>query len=93
MELIDCSLDYLRDHLEVYFLPGMSWANCGRGGWHIDHIRPCADFDLTDPAQQRECFHWNNLQPMWEPENNRKGARPETEGEMVARTERYFTVS
>ena len=43
----------------------MSWDNYGIHGWHIDHIRPCASFDLTDPEQQRQCFHYPNLQPLW----------------------------
>ena len=24
-----------------------------------------ASFDLTDAEQQRECFHYTNLQPLW----------------------------
>jgi len=51
----------------------MSWDNYGYRGWHIDHIRPCASFDLTDPEQQRECFHYTNLQPLWWQDNLRKG--------------------
>lgn len=42
------------------------------GGWEVDHIRPCASFDLTDTGQQKECFHWTNLQPLWELDNDRK---------------------
>jgi hypothetical protein len=71
--LLGCSLEELRAHLEAQFSDGMSWANYGE--WHVDHIRPCARFDLTDPAQQRECFHWSNLQPLWAEENIRKGAK------------------
>ena len=71
--LIGCTSAELKDHLEARFLPGMSWKNHGK--WHIDHIRPCASFDLTDPEQQRECFHYTNLQPLWAADNIRKGAR------------------
>jgi hypothetical protein len=73
LELIGCSVDSLMDHLEAQFAEGMTWDNYGR--WHVDHIRPCASFDLTDPAQQRECFHWSNLQPLWALENLQKGAK------------------
>ncbi len=75
--LIGCSVDYLREHLERQFRLGMSWENYGKDGWQIDHIRPCASFDLTDPVQQRQCFHWSNLQPLWAHENKAKGGRYE----------------
>jgi len=72
LELIGCSISDLRLHLESKFRPGMSWDNYGRGGWEIDHVRPCASFDLTDPEQQKECFHFTNLQPLWAAENRAK---------------------
>ena len=67
--LVGCSLDELRQHIESQFLPGMTWENRGFDGWHIDHIRPCSSFDLLDPAQQEECFHYTNLQPLWAKDN------------------------
>lgn len=73
--LVGCDAAELMRHLEAQFQPGMNWENYGYRGWHIDHIRPCASFDLTDPAQQRECFHFTNLQPLWAEQNIRKGAR------------------
>ena len=48
----------------------MSWDNYGE--WHIDHIVPCASFDLSDPNQQRICFNFRNLQPLWAKDNQRK---------------------
>ena len=72
-ELIGCSYADLRKYLENLFQPGMSWEN--HGEWHIDHIRPCASFDLTDPEQQKQCFHFSNLQPLWAVENRRKNAK------------------
>ena len=72
-ELLGCTVEELRAHLEAQFKPGMTWENYGE--WHIDHIRPCASFDLTDPEQQRACFHYTNLQPLWAQENIRKGAK------------------
>jgi hypothetical protein len=77
MVLVGCTPDQLRAHLEAQFEPGMSWENYGLRGWHIDHIRPCADFDLMDPEQQRQCFHYTNLQPLWAEDNIQKGARYE----------------
>ncbi len=78
-ELISCSIEDLKSHLEQQFSEGMTWDNYGARGWHIDHIKPCAAFDLTDQEQQRECFHYTNLQPLWESENCAKGARYESD--------------
>lgn len=61
-------------HLENLFKPGMSWANHGKV-WHIDHIIPCAEFDLTDPRQVEQCFGLHNLQPLWARENIQKGKK------------------
>ena len=68
-ELTGCTGRELVAHLEAQFLPGMAWENYGIDGWHIDHIRPCASFDLTDPEQQKQCFHYTNLQPLWAADN------------------------
>lgn len=71
-ELVGCSHAQLLEHLSQQFSCGMNWENFGQ--WHIDHIRPCASFDLTDPEQQKACFHYTNLQPLWARDNLRKGA-------------------
>jgi len=73
--LIGCSINQLRQHLEKQFKDGMSWANYGKFGWHVDHVKPCAWFDLSDPAQRSICFHYTNLQPLSARENWSKGAR------------------
>lgn len=70
LDLIGCDIDFLRRWLEAKFLPGMTWENYGE--WHVDHIMPCASFDLSDPVQQRTCFRWTNLQPLWAADNIRK---------------------
>lgn len=75
MELLGCNVEFLMEHIASQFQPGMSWSNWGHKTWHIDHIRPCASFDLTDPEQQRQCFHYTNLQPLWAADNIRKGAK------------------
>jgi len=40
----------------------------------VDHVLPCASFDLTDVDQQRRCFAWHNLQPLTKAANKQKGA-------------------
>lgn len=72
---LGCSAAELRVHIERQFLKGMSWSN--RADWHIDHIRPLASFDLTDPEQLRAACHFSNLRPLWAEDNLRKGASPE----------------
>jgi len=73
MELTGCTMEFLRAYLESKFEDGMSWDNYGV--WHIDHIIACANFNMADPEQQRICFHYTNLQPMWGEQNLKKGAR------------------
>jgi hypothetical protein len=75
MELLGCTIPELEKHLESKFKPGMTWANRGRFGWHVDHVRPISSFDLFDPEQQKICFHYTNLQPLWWRENISKGAK------------------
>jgi len=62
-----------KKHLEKLFKPRMTWKNHGK--WHIDHIIPCSSFDLTKASEQRECFHYTNLQPLWASENLAKGSK------------------
>ena len=69
LELLGCSVEELKAHLESKFKDGMTWDNYGIKGWHIDHIIPCSAFNLTDPEQQKKCFHYTNLQPLWWQEN------------------------
>ncbi|MCC5957699.1 MAG: hypothetical protein JJU07_16485 [Natronohydrobacter sp.] len=73
LTLVGCSTKELIQYLEAQFQPGMTWANYGE--WHVDHIRPVASFDLSDSRQQRACFHFTNLQPLWAEDNFSKGAR------------------
>jgi hypothetical protein len=80
LSLLGCTPDEFRAHLESLFTEGMSWENYGvykLGGemtWHVDHIKPCDSFDLTDESQQLECFHYSNMQPLWAEENLKKGS-------------------
>ena len=68
-ELLGCSIDFLKQHLESQFQEGMTWENYGMHGWHIDHIIPCSYFDLKIKENQFICFHYLNLQPLWRNEN------------------------
>lgn len=67
LDLVGCSIEFLIKHLESQFTKGMSWENRGAGKlrWHIDHIKPCGVFDLESEEEQRKCFHYSNLRPLW----------------------------
>lgn len=73
MNLVGCSAEDLKSHLESTFQEGMTWDN--QGDWHIDHILPCVAFDLEDPMEQQACFHYRNLQALWKVDNSKKGSR------------------
>jgi hypothetical protein len=75
VQLLGCSTEQLKSHLESKFSPGMSWENYGRFGWHIDHVVPCSRFDFTEVMEQKKCFNYKNLQPLWWRENLMKGAK------------------
>lgn len=75
MELVGCDMETFRAHIESLFTEGMSWDNYGMHGWHLDHVTPCASFDLSDPEQQKRCFHYTNTQPLWALDNLIKGDR------------------
>ena len=72
---LGCSINELKVHLESLFETGMTWDNWALGGWHIDHIKPLASFDLTDRAQFLEACHYTNLQPLWAKDNLSKGTK------------------
>lgn len=72
LDLLGCSAQFLRQYIEDQFLEGMTWDNYGTYGWHVDHITPCSSFDLTDIKQQKICFHYTNLQPLWAIDNLKK---------------------
>ncbi len=76
-KLLGCTIPELMIHLEKYFYPRkgtgeeMTFDKFGYYGIHIDHHRPCASFkNLSEsPEQQRECFHYTNLRPLWMEDN------------------------
>jgi hypothetical protein len=69
-DLTGCTFRELIEHLEGQFQPGMTLDNYGE--WQIDHIIPCASFDLLCPLQQRLCFGFWNLQPLWVEDHREK---------------------
>lgn len=74
MELLSCPMWSFKIYLESLFEVGMTWENYGTV-WEVDHIIPCALFDLTKPDHQHRCFHFSNMQPMFVSENRAKGKK------------------
>lgn len=75
IDLLGCSIEECRNYIESLFQEGMTWKNYGE--WEIDHIIPCASFDLTNQEEQKKCFHYSNLQPLWWLDNSKKGDKYE----------------
>lgn len=73
IDLIGCTWATFKLHIECQFRDGMLWGN--RKLWHIDHIKPCAAFDLTNPDQQKLCFNYANMQPLWAADNLSKHSK------------------
>jgi len=64
INLLGCSINIFKHYLESQFKPEMNWNNHGKI-WEIDHIKPCSSFDLTNIEQQKQCFHYTNMQPLF----------------------------
>lgn len=64
---LGCTKFEFKEYLESKFIEGMSWEN--RDKWHIDHIIPCAKFNLSDQEELIKCFNYKNLQPLWAKDN------------------------
>lgn len=72
--LLGCSVEEFKQHIEKQFQLDWTWDNWGVL-WEIDHIRPCASFDLTDLNQRRKCFHFSNQRPLSVFDNRSKGSK------------------
>jgi len=75
MALLGCSIPEFQEYFKAKFTEGMTWQKFLAAEIHLDHIRPCASFDLTKESEQRKCCHYSNLQPLWAKDNYKKGAR------------------
>lgn len=68
MNIIGCSHEQLKEHIEKQFLKDMTWSN--RHLWHIDHIIPISK--ATCEQDVVALYHFTNLRPMWAADNIRK---------------------
>lgn len=82
LELLGCTGEEWRSHLESTFKSGMTWGNYGQGEgkWQVDHIMPVSSFEQEDHLQRLICWNYRNTQALWSHENMAKGDTISTEG-------------
>lgn len=70
-EYIGCSFEFLSKYIQSLFEDGMSWDNKGTV-WEIDHIIPVSAWDLTNDFENKCCWNYRNLRPLWKYDNRKK---------------------
>ena len=80
-EILGCSYEDFKQHLERQFTKGMTWQN--QGEWHLDHIYPVSL--AKDEQELIKLNHYTNFQPMWALENTIKGNKiiPNTQIKLI----------
>lgn len=68
---IKCTSDFFKNWIEFQLYDGMTMENYGEF-WHIDHVKPCASFDLSREKDIEECFSWKNMRPLRSDKNKKK---------------------
>jgi hypothetical protein len=71
-QILGCTFEQLRQHIESQWIEGMNWDNWTQDGWHVDHIIPLASAKTEDEIYRLN--HYTNLQPLWALDNKSKGA-------------------
>lgn len=67
-EILGCSFNEFKLHLEKQFQKGMTWEN--RSDWHIDHIVPVSSAKTEQDVIGLN--HYTNLRPLWAKDNLKK---------------------
>lgn len=73
--LLGCTIVFFQNYFESLFIDGMTWELFMQGEIHIDHKIPCKLFDLSKEDEQKKCFHYTNLQPLFKEDNLKKGTK------------------
>ena len=68
-EILGCTFEEFKSHLESQFTEGMTWENQGK--WHMDHIYPVSL--AIDEDHLIRLNHYTNFQPLWAIDNLKKG--------------------
>jgi hypothetical protein len=85
-EILGCSIEEFKAHIENQFTEAMSWEN--HGTWHIDHREalkaPGASGGEPTIEEVFARLHFSNTQPLKARDNRRKGRRSEVPPEPFA---------
>jgi hypothetical protein len=68
---LGCTSKFFKDWIEFQLYGIMRLDNYGEI-WHLDHVKPCASFDLSKESDIKECFSWKNIRPCLASENYSK---------------------
>ena len=60
---LGCDIEFLKQHIESLFFPGMSWSN--HGEWFIDFKLAFNTKEQITPEERTRRFHWSNIRPIW----------------------------
>jgi hypothetical protein len=71
-EILGCSFEEFKVHIEQQFPRDMTWDNAGL--WHYDHIKPLAS--ASNLEELLELNHYTNFQPLWGEDNLEKSDNP-----------------
>ena len=74
IELLGCSKEFFSRWIN-WQLPHEMDDSEFKENYEIDHCRPIATFDLFNPENQYDAFHWSNCQPLLKSKNRSKGAK------------------
>lgn len=75
---VKCSRTEFKTWTGYCFDDNMDFDNYGKD-WHIDHVIPIKQFDLTDKKQIKLCFNWRNTMPITAKKNMNKKANVDLE--------------
>lgn len=73
LDFLGCSITELIKWFEYNFTfdSEFNWENYGKV-WEIDHVIPCARFNLQNKEEIFKCFSWTNTKPVTKNFNRRK---------------------
>jgi len=72
---LDCTAEWFQDWI-FYCINENGWTDMIMDNygilWHLDHVVPCALWDLDNDDHKTHCFHWSNIAPMYADQNSGK---------------------